>query len=151
MSEFGAQVPSAQDDKDRLDARRHEGRFAHRVDEDVLRKYLRAGTGNQVRPRDIMTAVEEVLTEKYGPPRLRTLPAGLRLEMHPGVALLFMASDDGLFRFARRIPEDLFTVPVLVTMHIPEGSWRLVIVTEEVLLGGTTGISPPGGSGPPAP
>lgn len=97
-------------------------------------------------PRDIMTAVEEALTEKYGPPsKLRALPRGLRLEMHPSVRQWLMVSDDSLFRYTRNIPEDLFRVPVLVTMHLPEDHWRLVIVTEEVIIGGGIYAGPPGG------
>jgi hypothetical protein len=151
MSEFEAQVPSAQDGKDRLDARRREGRFARLAGGDPLRRYLRFSDAGRVPPRDIITAVEDLLIERYGPPRAGRLPAGLRLEMHPSVARWFMVSDDDEIRHARNIPGDLFTVPVLVTVHLPENRWRLLIVTEEVLIGGGIYISPPGDEGAPVP
>lgn len=116
-------------------------------EEDPLRRYLRFDEGNRVRPRDIMTAVEEVLTERYGPPRQRVTPPGLRLEMHPSVRQWLLVSDDELLRHCRNLPDELFAIPVLVTTHLPEGRWRLVIVTEEVILGGTYYVSAPGDKG----
>jgi hypothetical protein len=144
VSEFESPAPSAQDDFDKLMARRREGRFADL--KDPLRKYLAFSTEGRVPARAIMAAVEEAITERYGlPSGFRVLPPGLRLEMHPSVRRWLMVSDDTLFRYAARVPDDLFSVPVLVTAHLPEDRWRLVIVTEEVILGGGIHGENPGG------
>jgi hypothetical protein len=113
---------------------------------DELRERLAFSTDGHVPPRAIIAAVEDALFERYGPPsRFRELPAGLRLEMHPSIRRWFMVSDDDLFRYAMDVPGDLFSVPVRVTVHLPEDHWRLVIVTEEVILGGGIHGGNPGG------
>ena len=67
------------------------------------------------------------------------LPAGLRLEMHPDVYYTIMRDPytldwptpdaDGLSK--------VFRLPVKVTPDLDSGHWRLVVVTEDVKLGGT--------------
>lgn len=62
------------------------------------------------------------------------LPAGLRMEMHPYARYVINRDEE-----ARYWPDDLKTVfglPVKVTPDMPDSTWRLVIVTEDVLGGG---------------
>jgi hypothetical protein len=85
--------------------------------------------------RDLFTKTSGYLAEHYGP--LMIFPEGLRLEMHPSVRRAMMLCRDlwgpsGI----TGDPIDQFQVPAKVTMDVPEGTWRLVIVTEEVLLTG---------------
>jgi hypothetical protein len=91
----------------------------------------------------LLTAVRDHLTDRFGPPILRpALPAGLRMEMHPRVYYAIM-NDPDAYSWPRE-PGDAgetmltrtFIVPVRVTSDMPEGTWRLVVVTEDVLLGG---------------
>jgi hypothetical protein len=65
------------------------------------------------------------------------LPEGLRLEMHPNVRLLIApeAGSDFWWADMRRA----LRMPVKVDADLPEGGWRLVIVTEDVLAGGKMG------------
>lgn len=64
------------------------------------------------------------------------LPEGLRLEIHPLVYHMLMrnAIEDFIMMGdpLKRIP-----VPVKITPEMPKYGWRLVIVTEEVINGGT--------------
>lgn len=87
--------------------------------------------------RTLITSVNEYLREHYGPfiQGWSRLPEGLRLEMHPGTRqwLLVNADLNGPGSYYG-FDLDQFRVPVRVTTDVPEGSWRLVIVTEEVLL-----------------
>ena len=85
--------------------------------------------------RDLVTKVNEYLADRYGP-FYRNVPAGLRLEMHPLARRYLMVSRD-LWEPGFPHPSDIaewFRVPVKVDMDLPSGSWRLVIVTEDVLL-----------------
>lgn len=91
-----------------------------------------------VTAKAVQAAVAEYLRENYAP--LQPLPDGLRLEMHPEVYYTIfqdpataawgdISSQAGL--------KKNFKVPVRVTTDVRAGTWRLVIVTEDVLLGGT--------------
>ena len=67
------------------------------------------------------------------------LPPGMRVEMHPLVRHVLMADPDLWepgWPLARNDVTGWFPVPVKVTMDLGKGEWRLVIVTEEVLLAG---------------
>lgn len=84
----------------------------------------------------LLIAVREYLDEHY--PhwtfRVGALPDGLRLELHP-------EARNKLWRdaYTRDWPHNwgtVFGVPVKVTPDLPGGTWRLVIITEDVLLGG---------------
>lgn len=87
--------------------------------------------------RHLVTSVNEYVQEHYNPYGL--LPAGLRLEVSPQVRYLLMRDQDLWERPGREgALEDFFPVPVRVTTDLGKGRWRLVIVTEEVLLGGAT-------------
>jgi hypothetical protein len=69
----------------------------------------------------------------------QTLPDGLRLEMHPLVERL-MWRDREVFTWGPPTVETLqsaFGVPVKVTTDLPDSTWRLAVVTEQVMLGGT--------------
>jgi hypothetical protein len=78
--------------------------------------------------------VAQYLTDTYGPFGSQHLPEGLRLEIHPmAYRHLLRCPDSGPW------PEDLarhFTIPVKVSDDLPTDTWRLVIITENVLLGG---------------
>lgn len=99
-------------------------------------------TAGQQLARSLITGVRKYMREHYPsmpgvPPEL---PPGLRLEMHPSVRRVLMTDPDlwepggGAWDEA---PDHFFApAPVKVTMDIPAGTWRLVIVTEEVLLSG---------------
>jgi hypothetical protein len=74
--------------------------------------------------------------------RWGALPDGLRLEMHPRVHYTLAADSDTYFW--PREPGDsfeelyrrTFRLPVKITPDLPESTWRLVVVTEDVKLGG---------------
>ena len=99
-------------------------------------------TTGDVTGRDLAIYVERFLVEKYGPPRLANYPDGLRMEVHPKTyhALIQDPSLDWQFSPIGRDPgkelAEKFRVPVKVTPDLPDGTWRLVIVTEENLAGG---------------
>jgi hypothetical protein len=90
----------------------------------------------------LMYAINDKLTEKYGPLRWRKPVEGLRLEMHPSTVHL-LYRDEGLWGGGTFMePVDTFfprtfNVPCKVTTDVEKDHWRLVIVTEEVLMGGT--------------
>lgn len=91
-----------------------------------------------LRLREVLEAVDNCLQDRYGP-RVKgitppVLPAGLRLEMHPETFSL-LRRDSEAFAYGSRL-EDKFQVPVKVTADLEPRTWRLVIVTEEVLLSG---------------
>ena len=86
--------------------------------------------------RALLIAVRECLDERY--PhwtfRVGALPEGLRLELHPSARTRLWQDD-----YTRDWPRDwspVFRVPVKVTPDLPDGTWRLVVVTEDVLAGG---------------
>ena len=95
-------------------------------------------TEGQQRVRRLILGVRKYMNEHY--PRPAPLPAGLRLEMHPSVRRLLMTDPDvwepgwG----AAGDAEDFFLLlPARVTVEdMKPGGWRLVIVTEEILLTG---------------
>jgi hypothetical protein len=67
---------------------------------------------------------------------MRKLPAGVRLEMHPMVYRHLLRDPRNTFG---PWPEDLgkqLGVPVKITHELPDDSWRLAIVTEDVLTEG---------------
>jgi hypothetical protein len=99
--------------------------------------------------RNLVIAVHEYVREHYPvsffPHRHQELPEGLRLEMHPSVRRALMMDPDLLepgWPQARDDVHGWFPVPVKVTTDVNPGRWRLVIVTEDVLLDG-------GGEAPP--
>ena len=70
------------------------------------------------------------------------LPGGLRLEMHPRVHYT-PAQDSDTYEWPREPGDSFeelyrrtFRLPVKITPDLPEGTWRLVVVTEDVKLGG---------------
>jgi len=85
--------------------------------------------------RDLFTKSSGYLAEHYGPQMI--FPEGLRLEMHPSVRRAMMLCRDlwGASGITGD-PIDHFQVPAKVTMDVPEGTWRLVIVTEDILITG---------------
>lgn len=92
---------------------------------------------NAVDPRELVHAVAQKLYDEYGPPLHRRLPEGLRLEVHPSV-MTMIYQDPALWEHLDDTdPAAKFEVPVKVTVDQPIGGWRLVIVTEDVLMGGT--------------
>lgn len=92
----------------------------------------------------LLYAVRNYLDETYPhwPTRWGALPAGLRLEVHPRVHYTLAADPDTYFW--PREPGDSFEelyrrtfgVPVKITPELPAGTWRLVVVTEDVKLAG---------------
>ena len=83
----------------------------------------------------MLTAVGRALREKYGTGPAVVLPAGLRLEMHPAVYHLILQDPDGAEHGIGDVGSSA-GVPVRVTTEVARNGWRLVIVTEEVLLEG---------------
>jgi hypothetical protein len=88
----------------------------------------------------LMYAIRDELTKRYGPFWGHSLPAGLRLEMHPStVNLLYQDSELWEHGYTETIDTLIlraFSVPLKITLDVEEDHWRLVIVTENVLLGG---------------
>jgi len=98
-------------------------------------------TADQQLVRYLVTSVNEYVSEHYPlrffPDRHRALPEGLRLERHPSVRRMLMMDPDLLepgWPQARGDGTGWFPCPVKVATDMPKGQWRLVIVTEEVLL-----------------
>jgi hypothetical protein len=121
---------------ERLQRRRREGRFANPIDYEAVRRLQEARMKQDVHPnvQDFITAVMKHLLDTYGPRRKGWLPAGLRLEMHPTVNRRLM-TDEKYYTW----PGEMSTreqLLVKVTTDVPPGTWRLVIVVEDVLLGG---------------
>jgi hypothetical protein len=92
----------------------------------------------------LLIAVTEYLDEHYPHWRVsqQSLPEGLRLEMHPRVHYT-LAADAGTYSWPREPGDSFeelyrraFRLPVKITPDLPEGTWRLVVVTEDVKLGG---------------
>lgn len=101
--------------------------------------------------REIELAIRECLHEKYGPfvsanwPRSWRLsspmPEGLRVEMHPLVYRRFVQDQSmwdisSITRDPLEVLAERWGVPVKINPEMDLGTWRLVIVTEEVLTGG---------------
>jgi hypothetical protein len=95
-------------------------------------------TARQQLVRHLVTSVREYMLEHYG--YKPELPPGLRLEMHPSVRQWLMTDADllteGEWPPEEVRTEDFLPVPVKVTLDLKRDQWRLVIITEEVLLGG---------------
>jgi hypothetical protein len=93
--------------------------------------------------RHLVTSVNEYVHEHWMPGQ--RLPDGLRLEMHPAVRhLLHMDADLWERSGWETTAGDWFPVPVKVNPDLDKDGWRLVIVTEEVLmLGGRMPPEPP--------
>lgn len=97
--------------------------------------------------RLLLAAVRDYLDEHYPHWDLQggagtALPEGLRLEIHPRVHYT-LAADAGTYSWPREPGDSFeelyrrtFRLPVKVTPDMPEGTWRLVVVTEDVLTGG---------------
>jgi hypothetical protein len=93
--------------------------------------------------KSLLVAVTACLDERY--PMWRSfpdvLPAGLRLELHPG-AFNRVYADAGIAEWAAgvQLGEEWFRktlgVPVKIESGLPPFGWRLAIVTEDVLIGG---------------
>lgn len=89
-------------------------------------------------------AVRQALDDRYPfwAANPLALPEGLRVEMHPRAH--YMLVRDPEINTWPREPGDsfeelyarTFRIPVKITSDLPEGYWRLVVVTEDVLLGG---------------
>lgn len=90
-----------------------------------------------VAPKELVQAIASKLTEEYGPPISRRLPEGLRLEVHPSVRGMLYRDPDLWPHMEDIDPAEKFEVPVRLSIDLPPGGWRLVIVTEDVLMGGT--------------
>lgn len=93
--------------------------------------------------RAVLGAVHEALEEKYGPllpgsiqRRVSEVAPGLRLEMHPKVMHALYTDPYGPPGWRTDELAKVFPVPLKITADVPEGTWRLVIITEEVLTGG---------------
>lgn len=90
--------------------------------------------------RHLITSVNEYVHEHYMPGE--PLPDGLRLEMHPLVRR-YLDTDPDLNYPGRSRPRDgWLPVPVKMTTDLAKDQWRLVIVTEEVLLEGKAADDP---------
>jgi hypothetical protein len=102
-------------------------------------------TKEQQLVRHLIFSVNEYVQEHYNPYGRLLLPDGIRLEMHPAVRYALMRDLDLWERPGREtVLEDWFPVPVKVTTDLAKDQWRLVIVTEEVLmLGGRMPPEPP--------
>lgn len=89
----------------------------------------------------MLAAVERRLVEEYGPHELwnvTTFPPGLRLEVHPTAFYAFFRDVYTIGWVASMGSlSAAFRVPAIVSPSLPERGWRLVVVTENVLLGGT--------------
>jgi hypothetical protein len=63
-------------------------------------------------------------------------PPGLRLEMHTTVRIALLRDDT----VSRNLPfgndplSELFHMPVRVNSDLPVGGWRLVVITEDIVL-----------------
>ena len=94
--------------------------------------------------KTLLIAVTEYLNENYPHWDIApsVLPDGLRLEMHPRTHYT-LAQDSDTYSWPREPGDSFeelyrrtFRLPVKVTSDLPEGTWRLVVVTEDVKLGG---------------
>lgn len=86
----------------------------------------------------LVRAVAQKLTDEYGwQPELRKLPEGLRLEIHPSVQRALYQDADVWTSFTDNDLASKFEVPLRINTELSAGGWRLVIITEDVLTGGT--------------
>lgn len=87
----------------------------------------------------LVRSIRSFLNERYGP--YNHYPENLRLEMHPTLEYpilrdVELAKTRGRFGSLSEFFSGIFGVPCTRNAELPERSWRLVIVTEEVLTGG---------------
>jgi hypothetical protein len=91
----------------------------------------------------LVKIVEDYVSERRRPGGGYDLPEGLCLQVHPRVHRLIQqqwVSDYDRFTSGRQWPLPA-EVPVTVSPELPDGGWRLAVVTTEVINGG---IMPPG-------
>lgn len=84
--------------------------------------------------RELVTSVRQYLHDHYPDD---VYPAGLRVELHPAVSRLLMINPDLNPARGASWEETMagyVPVPLKVTAELPRDGWRLVVVTEEVLL-----------------
>lgn len=97
------------------------------------------GYGDLGPARTLIAAVQDKLREKWPESAIgwHVFPEGLRLEMHPKAYMTFWADPYSQLLPAREENlEGVLGVPVKVIPDLPEGTFRLVIVTEDVIMGG---------------
>jgi len=90
--------------------------------------------------RTLLLAIREKLRELYGHEALKPqLPPGLRLEMHPDLFNRVLTDADLTYRSGNFIEpvQEYFGLPVKVVPELPRLGFRLVVITEELLLGGS--------------
>lgn len=86
----------------------------------------------------LLNTVYQHLDDRYpGWRAMRQLPDGLRLEMHPVVYRKIM-TDQETWAWGPQVDlSEHFQVPVKLTTELSAGTWRLVVVIENVLGSGT--------------
>lgn len=91
--------------------------------------------------RDAVAALISTVAEwasKNSPP-FGTMPEGIRLEMHPSVRHAIVRNwlpRYSEFTSGQELPTPP-QIPVHVTTDLPRDAWRLVVVKEDVITGGT--------------
>jgi hypothetical protein len=89
-------------------------------------------------PRELIDNIGRYVKVWAGPdyPGKISPPEGLRLEMHPTVRIALLRDDtvSANLPFGNDPLSELFKIPVTVNADLPVGGWRLVIVTEDILL-----------------
>lgn len=87
--------------------------------------------------------LHDTLYDRYGPPSWAKYPEGLQLEMHPSVRYAIL-SDPSMLESPNFMFQDVseyvslrLRLPLKYNPDLPKDGWRLVIVTEDVLTGGT--------------
>jgi len=98
--------------------------------------------------KEFVMKVYQELVDRYGPSYLWNveLPTGLRLELNPRLRYLLWTdpelNDYMSMSFVPGGPEDQFRVPVKYNPELPSNSWRLVIVTEDLISDGIVEWTP---------
>lgn len=98
--------------------------------------------------KEFVMKVYQELVDRYGPSYLWDvkLPAGLRLELHPRLRYMMWTdpelNDYMIMSFIPGGPEAQFRVPVKYNPELPSNSWRLVIVTEDLISDGIVEWTP---------
>lgn len=116
--------------------------------DDALSAYWISKPGEDApTPGHLLIAVAKKMTETYGPFWDRNpAPEGLRLELHPGLCNRIWSTPGFMsypaFAGSGSGPSweealgEKFGVLVIVNPRLPRDCFRLVVVTEEILLGG---------------